>query len=119
MEYAIRYPEHLHSLLLVDSIPPTLLGQQAAVCVTFPFFAFAVIVVSGPRFGSRTLPGKLMHRIPQRFDTGMPAVGLGILSTFVEDESGPGQRLQAHHACVARRIIANFSEQTRIESSSQ
>src|SRR5262249_25818140 len=76
--------------------------------MAFPFLAFAVVIVSGPGEISRTLPGELMQSIPQRFATGIPTMGFGILATFIEHRRRSSQGLQAPSFRIARGIIPNF-----------
>src|SRR2546429_636072 len=84
--------------------------------VTFPFLAKAMVVFLSPGFGLRTLPGKLMQRIPQGFDTGIASMGLGIGAAFIGNRRGASQGLQTGCVRIARPIIPDLCEQTRSQS---
>lgn len=81
--------------------------------MTFAFCPFALIVVHGPGFGVRTLPGKLMQRIAQGFDTGIPSMRFGIVATFIGHRRSTCQCLQAARISVTRTIISQFCQQSR------
>lgn len=47
--------------------------------MTFPFCPFALVIRFGPGFLLGALPGELMQRIAQRFDTAQTTVRLGVV----------------------------------------
>lgn len=76
--------------------------------MAFPFLALALVVLQGPRFRARRLPGKLLHGIAQRFNASIASMGLGIGATLKQDRRGPGQGLQTGGIAVAAAIIPDF-----------
>src|SRR5207247_1523327 len=87
--------------------------------VTFPLLALASVVVLGPGFALRTLPGKLLQRVAQRFDTGIAAMRLGIVAAFIGNGRRACQSLQTGRFRIPCAIIADFSEQSRSQSLSR
>ena len=84
--------------------------------VTFAFCALAVIIVSGPRFTLRRLPGELMQGIAQGFDTAQPSMGFGVHPALIEHGRGSTQRLQEAFILVARAIIPDFWKPSRSQA---
>src|SRR5215469_1611862 len=52
--------------------------------MAFALSSFALVIVCGPRFTLRRLPGKLMKGIAQRFDTTHATMGFGVHTTLKE-----------------------------------
>ena len=84
--------------------------------VTFAFCALAVIIVSGPRFTLRRLPGELMQGIAQGFDTAQPSMGFGVDPALIQHGRGSTQRLQEAFILVARAIIPDFWKPSRSQA---
>ncbi len=84
--------------------------------MAFAFRTLALIVSGGPGFLPSALPGKLMQRIPQRFDTAQTAVGFGVVPALKQDRRTASQGLQTGSTLIARGIITDFGEQTRSET---
>lgn len=81
--------------------------------MAFALFPFALVVLQGPGFALRGLPGKLMQSIAQRFDTGRASVNAGIRPTLKDHRRGACQGLQAGRIGVALPVITNFCQQPR------
>src|SRR5450759_2228889 len=81
--------------------------------MAFAFCSLALVVVSGPRFTLRGLPGKLMKRVAQRFDTGQAAMGFGVHPALKQHGRGSPQSLQTAGILIALAIIADFRQQSR------
>src|SRR6266516_7847436 len=62
--------------------------------MTFAFSALALVILHGPRLALGRLPGKLMHRIAQRFNTAHPPMRFGIHPALEQHGRGSSQRLQ-------------------------
>src|SRR5260370_13772514 len=81
--------------------------------MAFAVCSFALIIVSGPRFALRGLPGKLVQGIAQRFDTRHPAMRFGVHPALKQHGRGSSQCLQTACILVALAIIADFGQQAR------
>src|SRR5215472_13646323 len=84
--------------------------------VTFPRLALALIVVACPYLRQGTLPGKLLHGIPQGLDTSIAPMRLGILAAFRGHRRGARQSLQTRGVPVTLAIISQFGQQSRSQS---
>src|SRR2546428_2093801 len=84
--------------------------------VAFAFCAFALIIVSGPRFTLRRLPRELMQSIAQGFDTSQPSMGFGVHPALIEHRRGSPQRLHTAGILVALAIITNLGQQSRSQA---
>src|SRR6266849_7698531 len=80
--------------------------------VAFACCAFALIIVSGPRFTLRRLPGELMQGITQGFDTAQPSMRFGVHPALIQHWRGSTQRLQTAGRLVALSIIPDFCQQS-------
>jgi hypothetical protein len=56
-------------------------GQCPYGPMTLAFLPFAAVIGRCPRFLEGRLPGKLIQGIPERFDTGVAPVCMGIVAT--------------------------------------
>jgi hypothetical protein len=81
--------------------------------MAFPFLALALILLQGPWFAERRLPGELLQSIAQRFDAGIAPMRFGIGATLKQDGRGSGQGLQTSGMVVACAIIPDFCQQAR------
>ncbi len=80
--------------------------------MAFAFYSFAMILVPGPRFTLRGLPGELMQGIAQGFDTPQTSMGFGVHSALIQHRRGSSQRLQTAGILVALAIIPDFCQQS-------
>jgi hypothetical protein len=80
--------------------------------VAFAFGSLALGIVCGPRLAQGGLPGKLMKRIAQRFDTAKAPMGLGIHPTLIQHGRGSTQGLQAACVLIAQAIISDFRQES-------
>src|SRR5689334_896193 len=62
--------------------------------MAFPFCALALVIVSGPRFTLRGLPGELLQGIAQRFDAAQSPMRFGVYPALKQHRRGSLQRLQ-------------------------
>src|SRR6266487_1790005 len=81
--------------------------------MAFAFGSLALVVVSGPRFTLRALPGELMKGVAQRLDTPQAAMRFGIGSALKQNGRGAPQGLQTASIQVAAPVITNFCQQSR------
>ncbi len=81
--------------------------------VAFAFSSLAQVIISGPGFTLRTLPGKLVQSIAQGFDTPPAAMRSGVRPALKQDRRGATQRLQTAGILIAAPIIADFCQQSR------
>jgi hypothetical protein len=81
--------------------------------MTLAFSSLALVVVPGPRLALGRLPGKLLQRITQGFDTAQTSMRLGVHPALIEDGRGSPQRLQAAGIAVAASIIPDLGQQSR------
>ena len=86
--------------------------------VTLALGSFALIILLGPGFLVRTLPGKLVQGIAPGLDAAQPAMRLLIRPALEEHRRSPSERLQAARAVIAAAVIAQFGQQTRSETRS-
>ncbi len=80
--------------------------------VTFALNSFSLIVVPGPRFTLRGLPGELMQGIAQRFTTSIASVRFRIRSTLKDDWGGGRSGGKTAGISIAIPIIPNFCQQS-------
>src|SRR3989440_11157051 len=99
-----------------DNPDPHISQRTQRLGVTFPLLALALIVVLRPGFALRTLPGKLLQRVAQGFDTGIASVGLRIGAACIGHRRCARQSLQTGGVCIALTIIADLCQQTRSQS---
>jgi hypothetical protein len=81
--------------------------------VTFALLALALIVRSRPGLAQGRLPGKLVQRVSQRFDTALPSMGFGVVAAGKQHWRGSTEGLQTCGIRVAAAIIPNFCQQAR------
>ncbi len=84
--------------------------------VAFAFGSFALIILQCPRLAPGRLPGKLIERIAQRFQTGRAAMRFLVVATLVQDGSCASQRLQTAGIVIALPILSQFRQQSRGQS---
>ena len=78
--------------------------------MAFSFSPLALIVGSGPRLALGRLPGELLQRIAQRFDTSQPSMRFALHATLKQHRGGSPQRLQTAGVLLALAIIADFCQ---------
>src|SRR5260221_12667404 len=84
--------------------------------MAFAFSPFALVVIFGPGFTLRRLPGELMKRVTQRFDATQSAMCFGVHPALIEHRRGSSQSLQTPGRLVAFAIIADFCQQSRSQT---
>src|SRR6266571_1060358 len=62
--------------------------------MTFAFGALALVILSGPGFTLRGLPGKVVQRIAQRLDAAQATMRLGVHAALKQHGRGASQSLQ-------------------------
>ncbi len=77
--------------------------------MAFSLRAFTLVIRSCPRLKSRGLPGKLLHGIAQRFDTGVALMHLGVVATLIRSWRGPSQGLKTGRITIPLPIISPLS----------
>ena len=82
------------------------------------FGSLALIVLFGPGFLLRTLPGKLVQGVAPGLATAQPTVGCLIRPALEEDRGGASQCLQTAGALIATAILAHFGQQARSKTRS-
>ena len=76
--------------------------------MAFAFSSFAVVVLLGPWFTLRRLPGELMQAIAQGLDAAQSPMRFSVHAALKEHGRGPCQSLQTAGIPVAASIIADF-----------
>src|SRR5712691_5944265 len=80
--------------------------------MTFSFHSLALVVLLGPRFALRRLPGEVMQGLAQGFDTAHSAMRFGVHSALKQHRRGSSQSLQTTCILVALAIIPDFCQQS-------
>ncbi len=80
--------------------------------MAFALRSFALIVLPGPCFTLRRLPGKLLQGIAQRFDTAQSPMRFGVGSTLIQHWRGASQCLQEAFILIARPVFADLCQQS-------
>ena len=76
------------------------------------FSTLALVILHGPWFTLRCLPGELMQAIAQGLDTAQSPVRVGVHPALKEHRRGPRQRLQTTGILIAASIIPDFCQQS-------
>jgi hypothetical protein len=71
---------------------------------------FALVILLGPGFLVRTLPGKLMQGIAPGFDAAQASMRFLVRPALEQDGRGAGERLPAPGAVIAAAVIAAFGQ---------
>ena len=80
------------------------------------FSPLALVILLGPGFLERTLPGKLLQGIAPGLDAAQPSMGFLVRPALEEDWRGARKGLKAAGALVARAVITHFGEHARRET---
>src|SRR5438874_11934903 len=80
--------------------------------MAFAFSSFALIILPGPRFTLRRLPGESMQVVAQGFDTAQAAMRFGVHAALKQHRRGTSQSLQTAGIVVTAAIIADFGQQS-------
>jgi hypothetical protein len=78
----------------------------------------ALVILLGPRFLERALPGKLVQGIAPGLDTAQPTMGLLVRPALEEDGRCTSQGLQTAGVHVSAAIITHFGQQARSKTRS-
>src|SRR5579884_2887780 len=73
--------------------------------MAFAFCSLALIILPGPWFTLRRLPGELMQGIAQRFDTAQATMRFGVHPALKEHRGGATQGLQTAGILIAPSVI--------------
>ena len=84
--------------------------------MTFAFGALALVILSGPGFTLRGLPGKVVQRIAQRLDAAQATMRLGVHAALKQHGRGASQSLQTAGILGAAAIITDFRQQSWSQS---
>ena len=84
--------------------------------MAFALGPFPLIILLGPGFTLRRLPGELMQRIAQGFDASQAAMRFRIHAALKEHRRGSSQSLQTAGLLVAGAIIPDFCQQSWSQS---
>ncbi len=79
--------------------------------MAFAFRSFALIIVFGPGFALRRLPGELIKRVAQGFHAAQSAMRFGGHAALIEHGGGSPQGLQTASRLIARPVIADLGKQ--------
>src|SRR6266550_4038364 len=83
--------------------------------MAFAFSSFALVILPGPWFTLRRLPGELMQSVAQGFDAPQAAMRFGVHAALKQHGRGSPQSLQTAGTLVAAAIIADFGQQSRCQ----
>src|ERR1700694_1405767 len=86
--------------------------------MAFALSSFALIIVFGPGFALRRLPGKLIKRIAQGFNAAQSAMRFGVHAALIEHGRGSPQCLQTAGCLIARPVIADLGKQPGSQAAS-
>ena len=93
------------------------IGQGAnGNAMALAFSSFALVIGFSPWFKVCALPGKLLQSVAQGLNAAQASMSFLIRPTLEKDRRGASERLQASGPCIARPVIADFSQQTRSET---
>ena len=97
----------------IDNAQPHIGKRTQRHRMTLAFRPFALLVLVGPGFLLSTRAGKLIERVAQRLEAGMPTMSLAIVPTLVEYWCSPCQCGKLGTSRVAGRVIAQFGKPPR------
>src|SRR5260370_6030103 len=100
----------------VENTPPDIRHGSHRDGMALAFSPLALVILLGPGFLERTLPGKLKHRIAPGLDAAQPSMGFLVRPALEQDWRGARQVLKAAGAMVARAVITHFGEHARRET---